>query len=410
MISSTCNLFHSQYASLVTEDSTSETLDTPLQRKGVPAQATASDSLSTRTVEPKVTNNYLGSSGFSSVFFDTRSPEYILLVKAIRVIEKGPAYNDNKLGPVSRKKMTVSQLRKMKTDLKVENDNKLRELQRITEKIASVHTDIRQEDITYLLEILSDFYSPDYFIECMISIMQKIFIDHCKAKSLSITQADIDEFKQNFKINHKFKAVKKTLIKASRQECGEIIELIYKIVLGKDDMGRISSFINWFLTWDMYCSDNIVSSCINGDGSHYCAPYFSPELPIKVALKSFGRLPHLSEREKEFLEMKKCGGNFDVLKVQVLHFNLLIGKDVNPELVVSRVQDGCQRFEHNSAISIHDHAEYIDLLQFLHTATVCVLEKSEYDARRLIECYEYFSPLQPSAGVLKNYMQARCEE
>ncbi len=407
MISSKCNLFHSEYASSVAGDSMSETPDTPLQRKGVPAHP-ASDSLSTRTVEPEVTTNHLGSPGFSSVFFDARSQEYLLLVKAIRVLEKGPTFNDEKIGSVSRKKMTVSQLRQIKNDLKVENLFKLRQLELITNKIFSVTLDsqeeIRQQDIASLLEILSDFYSPDNFIQCMICIMQKVYGEHFKALNLysatPITAA----------LLNKAQSMKLPITVAAKHEIGEIVELIFRIVLSKDDMVQISSFPLWYKFWEGYFTINIICSCINVDGSHYCAPYFSPELPVKVALKCFGRLPHLSEREKEFLLMKTYGGKLDVIKIQTLHFNLLIGKEVNTELVISYVKESCQIFQHKSVISVYDDLERYGLLQLLHTATVCVLEKSEHDARRLIECYEYFSFLQPSAGVLKNYMQARCEE
>ncbi|WP_422448127.1 Rho termination factor N-terminal domain-containing protein [Endozoicomonas sp. ALB091] len=407
MISSKCNLFHSEYASSVTGDSTSETLDTPSQRKGVPAHP-ASDSLSTRTVEPEVTTNHLGSPGFSSVFFDARSQEYLLLVKAIRVLEKGPTFNDEKIGSVSRKKMTVSQLRQIKNDLKVENLFKLRQLELITNKIFSLTLDskeeIRQQDIASLLEILSDFYSPDHFINCMLCIMQKVYGEHFKAmnvcRATSITAA----------LLNKAQSMKLPITVAAKHEIGEIVELIFRIVLSKDDMGKISSFPQWYSIWESYFTLNIICSCINVDGSHYCAPYFSPELPVKVALKCFGQLPHLSERENEFLQMKTYGGKLDVIKIQTLHFNLLIGKEVNTELVISYVKESCQIFQHKSVISVSDDFERYGLLQLLHTATVCVLEKSEHDARRLIECYEYFSFMQPSAGVLKNYMQARCEE
>ena len=407
MISSKCNLFHSDYASLGTEIVKSETDGDPLQQ--VSAQATASDSLATRTAEPKAFNNYIGSSGFSSVFFNARSQEYLLLVKAIRVIEKGPTFNEDKLGSVSRKKMTVSQLREMKNDLKVENLLKLRELERILNKISSlsVHSqeEIIEQDIACLLEILSDFYSPDHFIRCMLCILKKVYEDHFKAMNESmaapITAALIN----------KAEAMKVPITNAVKHECGEIVELIFRIVLSNDDVGKISSFPQWYSFWESYFILNIICSCINVDGSHYCAPYFSPELPVKVALKCFGRLPHLSEREKEFLVMKTYGGKLDVIKIQTLHFNLLlIGKEVNTELVISCVKESCQIFQHKSVISVYDDSERYGLLQLLHTATVCVLEKSEHDARRLIECYEYFSFLQPSAGVLKNYMQARCEE
>ncbi|WP_257266238.1 hypothetical protein, partial [Endozoicomonas sp. ONNA2] len=406
---------------MATGDSTSETLDAPLQRslqrplqrplqrKEIPAQAPASDSLSTRTVEPEVATNYLGSPGFSSVFFDARSPEYLLLVKAIRVLEKGPTFNDEKIGSVSRKKMTVSQLKQMKNDLKVENLFKLRQLQLIINKISSVtlgsQEEIRQQDIARLLEILSDFYSPDNFISCMMCIMDKVSEKYIKAMNVCSASTPITAAQIN-----KAASMKVPITVADRHECGEIVELIFRIVLSNDDVGRISSFLQWYAFWERYFTLNIICSCINVDGSHYCAPYFSPELPVKVALKCFHRLPHLSERENEFLLMKTYGGKLDVIKIQTLHFNLLIGKEVNTELVISCVKESYQRFQHKSDISVYDDPERYGLLQLLHTATVCVLEKSEHDARRLIECYEYFSFLQPSAGVLKNYMQARCEE
>lgn len=389
MISSEYKLFHSECAPSDTKLKKPEAPDALLPGNRVPDQATASDSLSQRTVEHKPTDNYMGSSGFSSVFFDARSQEYIYLVKAIRVMEKGPAFNDEKLGPISRKRMTISQLRKMKNELIDENCEKLLKLEHISDKISSdvsdVKKEIRQQDVTSLLEILSDFYSSNYFIKCMYFILHKVIRDNCHATNM-------------------------VLADAIRHDCGEIIELIYRIVLSRGDIEVVSGFKQWYLIWDMYYVFNIVGCCHNSDGSFTCSSYFSPELPVKLALKSFGNLQNFVERKKEFLEMNIDRGNYDKLKIQDLHFNLLAGKDVNVEMVISHVENGCRRFQFMDLADMNNFTEYLGLLQFLHSTTVCVLERSVQDARRLLECYQCFSYIQPSSGVLKQYMQARCHE
>ncbi|USE39366.1 hypothetical protein [Endozoicomonas sp. SCSIO W0465] len=395
MNSSDYNFFHSvstTSASASASDArskSSETHDDLLQNNLGAAQATVTDSLSKRTAEPRTTDNYMGSSGFSSVFFDARSQEYLYLVKAIDVMEKGSGFNDDKLGSVSREKMTVSQLKKKKNELKIENEIKLRDLERISEKLSvdlkDEHKKVSQQDITSLLEILSDFHSSYHFLRCMFFILQKVMRDHSD---------DEDE-----KMSH-----------AVRYECGEIVELIYRIMLSHGELKVVAGFHRWYLTWDMYYLFNVIGCCLNIDSSDGCSSYFSPELPVKVALKSFGRSRDLMRLEKEFLNMKKGRGDCDELMVQPLHFSLLVGKEVHPDVVISRVKSGCLNFLDKDLDDPKNFIQYIGLLQFLHTATVCVLEKSPQDASRLLECYEWFYRLQPSAGVLKQFMQARCEE
>ncbi|MBO9493988.1 hypothetical protein J7438_07790 [Thalassotalea sp. G20_0] len=388
MIPSEYNLFHSESSSSGAGINKSETHDALSESKRVPAQTTVSDSLSKRTVEPKFTNNYLGSSSFSSVLFDVRSQEYLLLVNAIRVMEKGPAFNDDKLGPVSRKKMTVSQLRKKKSELKSENDKKLRELERLTEKISSDVNNpgkkIRQKDVTCILEILSDFHNHYYFIQCMFFIIHKVVNDHGNDGDM-------------------------LLVNAIRHKCGEVIELIYKFLLSRNDFTIVPNFQNLYLAWDTYYTFNIVGCCQNIDGSQHCASYFNPELPVKFALKIFRRFPDLTEQEREFLNLKKKISGNDELKIQALHFSLLTGKDVNLEMLISCVKNGCQRFQHTELIDKNNIMEYFGLLQVLLSATFCALERSDQDARRLLSCFDCFS-FTISARVLKQYMLAKCEE
>ncbi|WP_422445723.1 hypothetical protein [Endozoicomonas sp. ALB091] len=385
MIPSEYNLFRCEPASSGAGINKSETHDTLLQSQQDPAHATVTDSLSRRTVEPKFTNNYLGSSGFSSAFFDTGSQEYLLLVKAIGVMEKGPAFNEDKLGPVSRKKMTVAQLRKKKRELKAEEDKKLSELEYLTVRILyAINTgkEIRQQDIACILEILSDFYSSRYFMNCMFFIIHKVLSDQCAETNMVLTEV-------------------------VKNQCGGIIELIYKIVLSRDDVGLVSEF--WYVGWDLYYVFNIIACCVNLDGSERCAPFFSPELPVKLALKCLQQMPGVTEQEKQFLEMKKKRGD-DESDIHTLQFSLLAGKDVDLEILISRVKNGCQRYQQTGLSDMKKYTEYLGLLQFLFSATVCALERSGEDARKLLDCYDCFSFLQPSADVLKQYMLARCEE
>ncbi|MBO9481513.1 hypothetical protein [Salinisphaera sp. G21_0] len=390
MIPSEYNLLHCESTSSGAGINKSETQDAFLESKRVPAQTPVSDSLSKRTVEPKFTNNYLGSSSFSSVFFDARSQEYLLLVKAMRVMEKGPTFNDDKLGPVSRKKMTVSQLRKKKSELKSENDKKLRELGRLTEQISSDISNprkkIRQQDVICVLEILSDFHNHYHFIQCMFFIIHKVVNDYCNDDEMLFANA----------IRHK---------------CGEVIELIYKFLLSRDDLNIVPNFRMLYAVWDLYYTYNIVSCCQNIDGSQHCASYFNPELPVKFASKIFRRFPDLTELEREFLELKKDKkSGDDDLKIQTLHFSLLTGKDVNLEMLISRIKTGCQRLQHTESSNKNNVMKYYELLQVLLSATICALERSDQDARRLLACFDYFFFTIFSARVLKQYMLAKCEE
>lgn len=388
MIPSEYNLFHFESTSPGAGINKSETPDTLSQSKRGPAQATVPDSLSRRTVEPKFTDNYLGSSSYSSVFFDARSQEYLLLVKAMRVMEKGPAFNDDKLGPVSRKKMTVSQLRKKKSELNSENDQKLRELGRLTVQVSSDidrGKKIRQQDVTCILEILSDFHNHYFFIQCMFFIIHKVVNDHCNDGEISFASA-------------------------VRDKCGEVIELIYKFLLSRDDLNIVPNFRMWYVVWELYYTHNIVDCCQNPDRSQHCASYFNPELPVKFASKIFRLFPDLTEVEREFLELKKEINSGDELKIQTLHFSLLTGKDVNPDMLISRIKIGLQRFQHAELGINNILMKQYELLQVLLSATFCALERSVQDARRLVACFDYFFPTIFSARVLKQYILAKCEE
>ncbi|MBO9481517.1 hypothetical protein [Salinisphaera sp. G21_0] len=145
------------------------------------------------------------------------------------------------------------------------------------------------------------------------------------------------------------------------------------------------------------------------DGSERCASFFSPELPVKLALRCLQQIPGVTEQEKQFLEIKKRRGD-DESDIHTLQFSLLAGKDVDLEMLISRVKNGCQRYQQTGLSDRKKFTEYLGLLQFLFSATVCALERSGEDARKLLDCYNCFSYLQPSAGVLKQYMLARCEE
>ena len=136
---------------------------------------------------------------------------------------------------------------------------------------------------------------------------------------------------------------------------------------------------------------------------------------MKFASKIFRRFPDLTELEREFLELKKKKSGDDGLKIQTLHFSLLTGKDVNLEMLISRIKIGCQRFpfqrfQHTES-SIHNNLmKHYGLLEVLLSATFCALERSDQDARRLLACFDYFFFTISSARVLKQYMLAKCEE
>lgn len=411
MIPSEYKRFHTESSASVVKSNKSETPDALLQERCRPAQSVVSESLSMRKAEPIFADNYMGVSGFSSVFLDARSQEYLHLVKAISVMEKGPEFNASKkageIGPISRKKMTVDQLKQKKSELEDEESKKLRELDDLSDKICDDSRNnkgIADKNIACMLEILSDFHSSHNFIKCMFFIMSKALLYH--------TGVDINERKQRKLSMDDIEKISSSI----RFECGEIVELIFRIILSRssglefvsDHQEGYLSFLCYF--WELYYVCNIVSCCLNVSGSNYCSPYFSPELPVKLALKSFGRFPGRPDLEREFLKVKSGFGNDDTLMVQPLHFRFLKGKYVRLEEVISHVKNGCQTFQCKDLKDSKNLAEYSGLLQFLHTATVCVLERSDQDARRLLEYYDYFSGLQPSAGVLKQYMMARCEE
>lgn len=404
MISSRYNLFHLEPVGSGYQNASTNDHEGHQKVNWIPAQDTLEDGsvrLSGRSSDVSDAVKYIGSTRPQSVYFDPCSQTYLYLAKALSVIDKGTEFNKSKLSNISRK-MKVADVIKIKENLRLENDRMYREIDTLSSKISSeLKRDITltsQADIDNLLEKLSDYYSPLHLIDCLFLIMTVV--------SCVLSQSNSPD-QWTF-----------------RDECGEIIELIFGIIIGIDDISvddcRLTAIFQTMYErlydcLNVYYMCNVICCCINENSDNkLCTPYFSPELPVNLALKTFRSPPGAADREvreRLFLEAKKLSSNPVTLQVQSMHFRFLSGRKIDVDTVISMVTQSCMNLKQIGMSNTEVYGDYMSLFQFLHTATVCVLKTSVESARRLLKYYDLFGyGIRHSAEVLKQYMQARCEE